>query len=110
LASFTVSATAPFLLTYRAFATPSLVLDSLRERFQFYRTNDSKQIRLRICNFVKIWITEYWWDLEGEDEMMFDMFRSFFSNDIMSDSQTLATQLITLLQKQVRFYYDQYLV
>lgn len=93
-----LSATNIFLLTYRAFTTPVEVLEILRER---YRGSD-KISRLRISNFLKIWITSYFWDVQGEDEkIFFDKYRLFVSQDIVHDSETLSAQLLSILQKQL---------
>eukprot|EP01122_Echinamoeba_exundans_P007945 TRINITY_DN253_c0_g1_i2.p1 TRINITY_DN253_c0_g1~~TRINITY_DN253_c0_g1_i2.p1 ORF type:complete len:1439 (-),score=252.12 TRINITY_DN253_c0_g1_i2:189-4505(-) len=93
-----ISATNIFLLTYRAFTTPSEVLEILRER---YRGSD-RVSRLRISNFLKIWITNYFWDVQGEDDkIFFDKYRLFVSQDIVHDSETLSAQLLSVLQKQL---------
>ncbi len=55
-----------FLLTYRAFATPTLVIDHLTKRYAQFVTDlnnaDWKMARFRIGNFLKKWITENYFE------------------------------------------------
>ena len=89
-----------FLLTYRAFATPTAVLNILRERIYYHREhNQDRTYRLRMGNFVKTWLTEYVWDIREDKD--FYKLCSKLATDLASDPSTSAIgqQLNILLQK-----------
>ncbi len=65
-----------FLLSYRAFATPIQVLQYLIDRYGKLKDTDDitaqfkKASRLRICNFLKKWVSESQKDFEGDSEFI----------------------------------------
>lgn len=98
------SATTVFLLTYRSFATPNAIIYILRERFHYYKSMDSKKHRLRIGNFLKVWIQEYFWDIKDDKEFLRSC-RALIDNIVADHSMaTFGKQLQALLHKQIEGY------
>eukprot|EP01127_Copromyxa_protea_P024306 TRINITY_DN947_c0_g2_i1.p1 TRINITY_DN947_c0_g2~~TRINITY_DN947_c0_g2_i1.p1 ORF type:complete len:1349 (+),score=267.90 TRINITY_DN947_c0_g2_i1:516-4049(+) len=96
-----------FLLTYRSFSTPLLLLDALIQR---YNTSDSfsedirKLIWLRLLNVLGKWIERFWYDF-STDETCPDKAMQFL-NSVISGENTDAAKVAqgtrTKLERQIQ--------
>jgi son of sevenless-like protein len=110
-----------FLLTYRSFATPDLLFETLVRRYnsiprngldkttfgRFYK-NKLLPIRLRVCQMIKTWVEFYPFDFAEKPELLLSV-RSFadmaVSTDLKSSGESLrkAVDKVSLDIQEQRF-------
>jgi len=95
-----------FLLTFRAFMKPEKLLDLMIQRYQETCYENSSQataqpIRLRVCNTLKYWIDNYWFDFM-EDQTLFDKAFDFVNNTVAKDTPKMTEQLTRLMERKRR--------
>eukprot|EP01102_Stenamoeba_stenopodia_P006360 TRINITY_DN1744_c0_g3_i1.p1 TRINITY_DN1744_c0_g3~~TRINITY_DN1744_c0_g3_i1.p1 ORF type:complete len:906 (-),score=236.37 TRINITY_DN1744_c0_g3_i1:10-2727(-) len=104
-----------FLLTYRSFTTPNVLLDELIERYNIkppsdctgahleqWRQKKQKPIRLRVCNALKHWIERHFSDFIMEDELLRKL--TEFTDETISNTpglQVVGTRLHKLIEKKL---------
>ncbi|KAJ6248271.1 ras guanine nucleotide exchange factor i-related [Anaeramoeba flamelloides] len=77
-----------FLMTYQSFTTPRILLYKLIDRYnipkekQILYQNRVQQIKLRVCNFLKFWITDYFSDF---NEKLLNEVQDFIENTLIND-------------------------
>lgn len=107
-----------FLLTYRSFTTPEILLKKIIERyhvprpvnaaFEDFERNIKRPIQLRVCNVLKQWIEKHSSDfLEGESLAPWANQVIRFIRDVLAPDDTkLAKQLLNTMEKLVSFLFS----
>eukprot|EP01028_Stygiella_incarcerata_P009930 TRINITY_DN4917_c0_g1_i1.p1 TRINITY_DN4917_c0_g1~~TRINITY_DN4917_c0_g1_i1.p1 ORF type:complete len:857 (-),score=280.18 TRINITY_DN4917_c0_g1_i1:27-2597(-) len=93
-----------FLLTFRAFTTPSALLSSLIKRFtkcaeEGVDADYAKQVRLRVAGVLKQWIESCPQDITHSMERTILVFAE---NDVATFETVLSQMLVHVLQKHIR--------
>jgi len=101
-----------FLLTYKSFTTPHIVLDLIIQRFNIqpppnltpeeaHEFNEKKliPIRLRVTNVLKTWVETYFEDFD--DQKLFKNLSDFVNKDLKTHLKNPADQVHKLIQKKV---------
>jgi len=104
-----------FLLTYRSFTSPQVLLNLLISRWNMPNnieilSDDKDQedfnafvrrpIRLRVFNVLKKWMEEHWYDWES-DSRLIDCLRIFIDENVKKDMEIVATTLTKILSKKL---------
>jgi hypothetical protein len=97
-----------FLLTYRSFMTPEDLLNGLIQRFKISPPSNATPeehedfektvqfpIRLRVCNFLKTWVSNYYYDFE-EDVKLQQQFNTFVTTTLVKLGMTNVSKSIQL--------------
>ncbi|KAM6494238.1 cell division control protein 25 [Amanita muscaria] len=100
---------AVFFLTFRLFATPLELVETIIGRYNTSPpTNISQEdialweqrkglpVRLRISNFIKIWVEFYW--RQGVDDSAISLLSSFLHNDLSLSFPGAAQRILELLE------------
>eukprot|EP01088_Endostelium_zonatum_P007577 TRINITY_DN1988_c1_g1_i1.p1 TRINITY_DN1988_c1_g1~~TRINITY_DN1988_c1_g1_i1.p1 ORF type:complete len:1287 (-),score=395.26 TRINITY_DN1988_c1_g1_i1:145-4005(-) len=102
-----------FLLTYRTFATPSELLTWLKLRFdtpeiegvdhETFVNTKQMQIRLRVFNVIKQWVSNHWDDFSGDaNNSIINDLIVFIDNVMIAEGMVNpGEQLKNLIKKQV---------
>ncbi|KAI6654258.1 Ras guanine nucleotide exchange factor K-like [Oopsacas minuta] len=93
-----------FLLTYRAYTSPKILLQKLEERYNVIRSRDKSindfnisrtKIQLRVINALKFWL-ELGFDFEDDSSLQRQMM-DFIDNVLYDDQPKMCRRLRTLL-------------
>jgi hypothetical protein len=109
---------AAFLLTFRSFCDTSMFLTLLLKRFKETLVESSPSIssvnagqspvQLRVCNTVKIWIEQYWFDFQ-ENKALLDQLNEFIDY-VKKQNEKLANVLKIPLNRKVCICHNVFLM
>ncbi|KAJ3445396.1 ras guanine nucleotide exchange factor i-related [Anaeramoeba flamelloides] len=94
-----------FLMTYQSFTTPKILFYKLTERYniptekeeQYAKTK--QMIKLRVCNFVRFWINDYFSDFNNKLLMELE---DFIDNSLMKDGfKSMANNLKKIIKRNI---------
>ncbi|KAJ6234200.1 ras guanine nucleotide exchange factor i-related [Anaeramoeba flamelloides] len=97
--------TKTFLMTYQSFTTPRKLLAKLIQRFHIPPEKEEiykgrkKIIRLRVCNFLRFWITDYFEDFQPK---LLPELIDFIDNSIRTANMTkMANNLKEIIERNL---------
>jgi hypothetical protein len=98
---------AVFLLTYRYFAHSRQLFQALQKRFESAQNHDQKtgmQIRARVCNVLKSWLSNHFGDFDKEilKEVLAFIRRDLVQHHMDTTSQTLLQIIETKLKLRIQ--------
>ncbi|KAJ3436490.1 ras guanine nucleotide exchange factor i-related [Anaeramoeba flamelloides] len=94
-----------FLMTYQSFTTPKILFYKLTERYniptekeeQYAKTK--QMIKLRVCNFFRFWINDYFSDFNNKLLMELE---DFIDNSLMKDGfKSMANNLKKIIKRNI---------
>ncbi|KAJ3424532.1 ras guanine nucleotide exchange factor i-related [Anaeramoeba flamelloides] len=94
-----------FLMTYQSFTTPKKLLTKLIQRFNIPSEKEEiykgrkKIIRLRVCNFLKFWIADYFEDFQPK---LLPELENFIENEIKNANMSkMANNLKEIIERNL---------
>lgn len=82
-----------FLLTYRSFTQPPVLLDALTTQYRHLDSlQNGKPYQMRLVNFFKIWLSDFSWDLVNAQDTLANILE-FVDSDISKRFPSIVKQL-----------------
>ncbi|KAI1412350.1 ras GEF [Hypoxylon sp. FL1857] len=88
-----------FYLTFRLFCTPTKLVETLIERFDYVgeNPNTANTVRLRVCNVLKGWLESHW--RESTDHEALPLIQNFAEVKLGSQFSSAGKRIIELSQR-----------
>jgi len=95
-----------FLLTFRAFMKQETLLSLMIQRYDLSIEDPahpglSQPIRLRVCNTLKYWMDNFWFDFL-DNQLIYDRAFEFVTTKVLKDSPKMSEQLSKLMDRKRR--------
>ena len=95
-----------FMLTFRAFMKQEMLLNLMIQRYDLAIEDPahpgmSQPIRLRVCNTLKYWLDNFWFDFLDNQQLCDRMFE-FVTTKVVKESPKMSDQLNKLIDRKRR--------
>ncbi|KAL7746814.1 hypothetical protein RI367_007860 [Sorochytrium milnesiophthora] len=93
--------TTAMLLTHQSFTTSEELLELLIQRyFKLHPLHPQTDIRPRVCNILKLWVTNFWRDFESSPTLK-ETLRNFIQETVVSqDKLVIGEQMCRLMSEK----------